>query len=128
MKIRSKKCKHCGGKAAEGRNECYKCRSRLIRERKPVDICFYHLKKSAKKRGLEFSLDLPWFKNWVIGTEYMLLKGRKSESLNIDRIENLLGYTKNNIQILTKHDNVCKYHHEDFKREGICHYEGPMPF
>lgn len=120
------KCKHgCGNEKAEGRNECYKCRSRGIRERKPIDVCFYDLKSSARKRNLEFSLELAWFKDWVMGTEYMLKKGRLSESLNIDRIRNLEGYTPDNIQILTKHNNVCKYHYEDLKRYI---YEGPMPF
>ena len=55
-------------------------------------------------------------------------KGRLSDSLNIDRIDNLQGYTPDNIQVLTKHDNVCKYHALDLKRELGYAWEGDVPF
>ncbi len=54
-----KKCKHgCGKPPAFERNECYTCRSRNIMLRKPVDMCYYFLKKSAKKRHLDFTITL----------------------------------------------------------------------
>ena len=106
-----KVCKHkgCDSAPAFGRNECYKCRSRGIMARKPIDMCFYFLKKSAKKRGLEFSIELKWFKDWVLKSDYMERRGRSAESLGIDRIKNELGYTMTNIQILTKSENSAKY-------------------
>ncbi len=124
-----KKCKHgCNRPAAIDRNECYTCRSRLIRDRKPIDICFYHLKKSAKKRHLEFTITLVWFKNWIINTGYMEHKGRLSDSLTIDREDNLRGYTMDNISVKTKHDNCVKYHTIDLHRELGPQYEGVTPF
>ncbi len=126
----SKICRHgCGCPAAPKRTECYKCRSRGIRDRKPIDMVFYWIKKSAKKRHLEFTLNLVWFRAWVIGTGYMDLRGRESASLNIDRIDNLKGYTPDNIQVLTKKRNVEKYHYEDAKRELGPQYEcEDLPF
>ncbi len=126
-----KVCKHegCFKQAAPERNECYKCRSLGIRIRKPIDVCFYWIKKSAKKRHIEFTITLPWFREWVVGTGYMEGKGRLTESLTIDRKDNLKGYTPDNMQVMTKHDNCCKYHSEDEKRETLVNeFEGDMPF
>lgn len=138
MKIslsKNNKCKHecCNNEKAPKRSECYKCRSVGIRERKPIDMCYYELRKSAKRRQLEFTIELVWFRGWVATNGYMEGKGRASESLNIDRIKNLLGYTPDNIQILTKHDNVHKFWSEDEKRVYIVaeigpQHEGPLPF
>ncbi len=80
-------------------------------------MCFYWKKNDARKRKIEFTLKLPWFRKWVIGTGYMEGRGRTGECLNIDRIENDKGYTPDNIQILTKSANVSKYHASDARRE-----------
>ncbi len=125
-----KLCKHdCCNAAAPGRNECYKCRSRLITERKPIDCVFYWLRKSAKKRHLEFSITLAWFREFVKGNGYMEGRGRLTDSLTIDRVDNLRGYTMDNLQILSKSENVIKYHATDVKRElGPQWEEEILPF
>lgn len=92
-------------------------------------MVFYWLKKSAKKRHLEFTLELVWFRAWIVETGYMESKGRESQSFNIDRIDNLKCYTPDNIQVLTKSENVSKYHHEDARRELGPQYEHEdLPF
>ncbi len=55
-------------------------------------------------------------------------RGRGKNCLNIDRIDNLRGYHADNIQLLTKTDNVCKFHAEDLRRQLGVQYEGEMPF
>ncbi len=126
----AKKCKHgCGSTdLAPQRRECYKCRSRNIVARKPGDMCYYWLKKSAKKRHYEFTITLPWFRNWVASTGYMKNKGRMADSLTIDRIRNEEGYTVDNLQILTKSENSTKFWAEDFYKELGPQYEGENPF
>lgn len=97
MAIKKKKsnvCKHkgCNNKPAPKRRECYKCRSRAIIKRKPIDMCFYWLKKSAKKRHLSFTITLEWFRKFITSTGYIENRGRLADSLTIDRKDNLLGY------------------------------------
>ncbi len=123
-------CKHegCDKEPAPGRLECYTCRSREIIKRKPIDMAYYWLKKSAKRRDLPFTITLVWFRTWIKGTDYMESRGRLSESLTIDRPDNLLGYTPDNMQIKSKHDNVCKFHAEDARRELGISFEGEVPF
>ncbi len=124
-----KLCKHgCGQNSAPERNECYKCRSKGIRERKPIDVVFYWLRKSAKKRRKEFTITLPWFRQWIISTGYMVNRGRLTDNLTIDRIRNNEGYTIGNLQILTKGQNSTKYWQEDVSKELGPQYEGGIPF
>ncbi len=111
ISARSRKCKHpgCNNKPAKHRHECEKCKSATQRQRDPVAYAFYFLKGNAKRRKKVFELDLPWFREWVKKNGYMDNKGRAADNFTIDRKDNLMGYFADNIQILTKHDNVVKY-------------------
>jgi hypothetical protein len=106
-----RKCKHvgCNNKPAPNRRECEKCKSANQRQRDPVAYAYYFLKGNAKRRKKVFQLDLPWFREWVKENGYMQHKGRGADNFTIDRERNLEGYTKDNIRILTKHENCVKY-------------------
>lgn len=68
------------------------------------------LKKSARKRGLPFTITLEYFKELVSQTDYMEKKGRKEGSLNIDRIDGSKGYEPGNLQVIEKEENLFKYY------------------
>lgn len=97
-------------------------------QRKPIDMCYYWLKKSAKKRNYEFTITLDWFRDWIKKSGYMEGRGRLADSLTIDRKENWRGYTPDNLQILTKSENSSKYHQVDLVRELGPQYEQETPF
>jgi hypothetical protein len=62
-------------------------------------------------------------------------KGRLSNARSIDRRHNDIGYHLDNIQVLTKRDNVIKYFSYDYRSKQVAIYEGaaiqieePTPF
>lgn len=104
-------CSECKWReAAPLRRKCHRCRSRAYALKFPIRKVFYDLRHSAKRRDIPFELDLPWFEKWIVTTEYMEKRGRSSDDLTIDRINEELGYTKTNIQVLRKGDNSSKFH------------------
>jgi hypothetical protein len=74
---------------------------------------WHMIKKSAKKRELEFNLPFEEFKNLIIKSGYIDKAGRKLKDYNIDRKDGNKGYTMDNIQVITKQLNLKKYHHND---------------
>lgn len=108
-------CRHkgCIRPAAVQRTECNTCRSRRWIDNNPIIYVWHMLKKSAKKRGLKFTITKEWFVEFIKKTDYMENRGRLLSQLTIDRIENHKGYEPDNIQILTKSDNTLKYFHFD---------------
>jgi hypothetical protein len=66
------------------------------------------LRDNAKRRHKEFTLTFSEFKEFCVKTNYMAGKGRQKLSYTIDRAKNWLGYTKDNIQCMTKSDNSSK--------------------
>lgn len=107
-------CKECHkNKAAYHRSICNTCKSRRWRLRNPLRELWHNIKRSAKKRNKEFNLDFDKFKLFVKNTGYDKKSGRGKNSSTIDRINNNLGYTDNNIQVLTRSKNTIKYFSED---------------
>ena len=100
--------KGCRSVAYKGKF-CNKCKTDRYRKRNPIKASFYILKENAKRRGKPFDLTFDQFKEFVIKTEYIKKKGIFSESYHIDRIDESLGYTIDNIQLLTNSQNVRKY-------------------
>lgn len=98
----------CRKPKAPGRRECHSCRKRNYAKRNPLRYAYNNLKQNAKRRGKEFDLTFDQFRKWAIRTDYIVAKGRSSESYTIDRIDNTKGYTVDNIQILSNADNVRK--------------------
>jgi len=110
MKKQAVKCetKGCRNIAYKGRF-CNKCKSATYRKSNPIKASFYILKANATRRGKPFDLTFDQFKSFVIKTEYIKKKGIFSESYHIDRIEESLGYTIDNIQLLTNAQNVRSF-------------------
>lgn len=105
-----KKCttKYCKNKARKGRKICNTCKSRKHRQANPVRASYNALKANAKRRGKVFTLTFEYFAQFCRETEYIAGKGRTASSYTIDRKINELGYTNDNIQVLTLEENARK--------------------
>lgn len=91
-----------------GRKQCNTCRSADYARRNPLRIKFLNLKKSAKRRGIEFDLQFPQFNELVAGTEYVLFQELGPDSLTIDRRDETGGYTRENLQLKSNAENARK--------------------
>ncbi len=108
-------CVQCGIKPrAKKKRKCNGCRSLNYRTKFPERKAFYDLRSSAKKRNLEFTLTLSEFIDLVIPTGYMEKRGRFYDSLTIDRKKNKLGYTRENVRVISKSINSAKGAKEDY--------------
>lgn len=103
----------CSKRAAPNQRRCYRCAKRRYREAHPIRSCWQTLKDNARRRGVAFSLPLQDFVTFIENTDYMLRKGKVTDSLQIDRIEREKGYRIDNIQCLTLQQNVAKYYEEE---------------
>lgn len=108
-------CKHagCNRKRGAGRIICYTHKSRLYSQRHPVEATFYWLRRSAKRRGILFTISLLQWKVFISKTNYMEGRGRLFDQLSIDRIDGNKGYSIDNIQVIHKGKNSAKYHAVD---------------
>lgn len=87
---------------------CSKHRKRQQKKNNLVAYTFNLLKSNAKRRGKFFDLTLDQFKTFCKETGYLVLKGKKCESASIDRIDHSLGYSIDNLQVLSLRDNGTK--------------------
>ena len=117
---------NCINPPAKSRKVCVKCYSRLAREKDRVRFALYMIKKSAKKRNLPFELELEPFREFVNKFGYIENKGRFSNQMTIDRIIPELGYIMDNIQVISKRENVQKYHAEE--KNCFAQHDGDVPF
>lgn len=88
--------------------ECYTCISRRRAKADPVSYCYYNLRKSAKRRGIVFTLTKEYFRRWAIRYDYLTLRGRGREGYVVDRKNDHKGYEPGNIQVLTGSENTRK--------------------
>lgn len=106
------RCRHkgCRGSATKsGRSPyCARHRYRKWRDDHPLGCAFNNLKKRAKERGIDFSLTFEEYKEFAEKTDYAKMKGKTTLSLQVDRIENGLGYWPWNIQAITMRENARK--------------------
>lgn len=100
--------KRCFNIATQG-SLCAKHHIAKWRMENPLKAAFTNLRENAKRRGKEFDLTFEQFCAFAIRTGYMKKKGRWAESWHIDRKEETLGYTIDNLQVLTNAQNVRKY-------------------
>lgn len=91
---------HCRRTARQGRNICNTCRDRKWRAAHPEHHLWKNLKKSAKKRGVPFSLTVDEFKAFCARTRYHELVGRNAMAASCDRIDDTKGYSADNIRCL----------------------------
>ena len=95
---------------------CGKHHKELWRINNPVHCAFDNLRASARKRKIEFTLTFDQFKAAILPTRYMDEKGKTRFCLHIDRKDATLGYTLDNIQVLTCTENVAKENAERRQR------------
>lgn len=62
------------------------------------------------KRDIFFGITFEEFKQFCLETGYLEVKGKRSLSQTIDRIDNNKGYTLGNMQMMSMRSNVQKYH------------------
>lgn len=89
---------------------CNRCRSFRYRLNNPEKYAYDMLRKSAKSRGIEFTLTFEHFVEVTSKTAYMRRKGQTKVGLTIDRKDNTQGYVNGNIQVLTRSQNSKKRH------------------
>jgi len=70
---------------------------------------YNNLKQNAKRRGKDFQITFDDFEVFCVKSNYIAGKGRGAESFHVDRINEDLGYTIDNLQVLTNSENVRKY-------------------
>lgn len=82
-----------------------------------LKVCLINLRARAKKRGLDFNLDIediktpaycPILKIPLIIKEYSTTKGFSPNSPSVDRIDNNRGYLKDNVQVVSCKANSMK--------------------
>lgn len=86
-------------------NHCWKCRARMLKERRPWTYVLNMLRHSARKRKLPFTLTIAEFKKFCEETRYLELRGNKPGDLTIDRKDWNEGYHIWNIRVLTHAEN-----------------------
>jgi hypothetical protein len=113
--MQNNKCIECKkNDRAKGRKVCFSCKQKRYKENNPLPLAYNTLKQNAKRRKKSFSLTFLQFKEFCFETDYMVKKGTKSKSYHIDRIIELEGYHKDNIQTLENCKNSEKY--RNFKK------------
>lgn len=111
-------CRHryCRNLAEPDRTECSKHRQRRFAKHHPFVYHYNLLKQNAKRRDIPFDLTLSEFKKiWQRHPEKWKEKrtwGRETQ-WQMDRIDPRIGYTFDNIQIITKTKNIRKYYDKD---------------
>ena len=87
---------------------CYRHYQQSYRKKNPELYAYRALKANAKRRGKHFDLTFEQFKEFCVRTKYLVGKGIEKDSFTIDRVEEHLGYTVSNLQVLTNSQNVKK--------------------
>jgi len=87
---------------------CWKCQSRLLKERQPVTYVLNMLRHSAKKRDLPFTLTKAQLADLCARTGYLEKRGNAPDSLTIDRIDWDEGYHIWNLQVITHEANSAQ--------------------
>lgn len=80
-------------------NHCWKCRSKMLKERRPVTYVLNAMRQRAKQRKIPFDITLEQFIDFCKRTDYIARRGRKADDLSIDRIDHDKGYHIWNIQV-----------------------------
>lgn len=102
---------YCRNKPTKGRKTCGTCRFNnwLNKGDNRLLIVWHWIKKSAGKRNIIFDLDKTEFKEFLLKHNYIKYSGHYKNNFTIDRIKPELGYTINNLQVITRSQNTTKY-------------------
>lgn len=97
---------YCRRPKAKKKQLCSRCGMRKWRQANPIAAMLACIKSRAKRKGLDFDLDLEWF------TEFLRSRNHSRKEHHIDRISVAKGYVKGNLQILSIEENVAKGNRE----------------
>lgn len=101
--------KRCRQEREKHRTICRRCRQRIDVVHNPVSNAYRNLKSHAKQRKIPFHLTRIQFEEFCLMTGYVLEnRGKTKTSFSIDRIQSHIGYTPENIQVLTLSENTRK--------------------
>lgn len=120
-------CSKCYWRRYEKRNGRGVCRIQEFRRKQPARSMLIHYRCKAKKLGLPFDLDLPWFEERFarlqceatgLPLELPRVDRGKKEGyspwvISLDRIEKSKGYTKDNCRVVAWIFNTAKNAHND---------------
>lgn len=106
-------CRACSQTKARHHYGKYKWTMFCRREKDPIHFIYIRLKASAKKRGIPFFLseqDLrdKWTNHCPIYKKELVFFSNSDWSPSVDRINNNIGYTKENIIVISRKANLQK--------------------
>lgn len=107
-----KLCRLCLKNLAYRRSlDCNTCRHRIWRDANPHLAAWYNLRKSAKRRSLDFTVTFERFFSLAMKAGYHpgQYNMRGPETLSCDRIREEEGYHNDNIQFITMRENSEKF-------------------
>jgi hypothetical protein len=94
----------------------FKSKFQKYHQKKWIYVLYSNRIAHALERNIPFKLSFRSFLNFCRSTNYHILRGPSRDEMSIDRIDNLRGYTEDNIQMLSNGDNSRKYQQHDSKR------------
>lgn len=100
--------KRCRNERAGRRKVCHAHHMSAWRKSNPDKSAYFNLKNHAKSRGIVFSLTFDQFLEIAIKSRYIDNKGCFADNLHFDRINPLLGYSVDNIQVISGSENCSK--------------------
>jgi hypothetical protein len=119
----------CKNEAVKGCRYCYACTKRKYREKYPIKYAYDTIKANAKRRGKSFLLTYKEFEKFCKDSGYHKLKGITPDALSVDRVDNLKGYSVDNIKAITLKDNTIKRNTIDtFPEELTPQINAVVPF
>ncbi len=93
---------------------CTTCRCRLYRANNPAKEAYRQIKDRALRRNQVFNLSFDEFLRVIEGTDYLNRRGRSLNDLHLDREKVHLGYTPENIKVITAAENLRKQREVDY--------------
>ena len=98
----------CLRKRAKRQRFCAKHWHRYQKAVNPTNYVYNFIKSNARRRGKDFTLTLQEFTEFCERTGYLHLRGKSRGSATIDRKDNSIGYSVDNIRLATLSENARK--------------------
>lgn len=123
---------NCRRLAAANRHVCNTCRDRAWRALHPEHHLWNNLKKSARKRGVDFTLTVEEFTEWCRENNFVARVGLAADAASVDRRDPSLGYSKGNLRVLTNEENArlggaLAYSGHRAKGQATMNFDEPRP-
>jgi hypothetical protein len=100
------KVKRCTKAAGMNNSMCPRHKHQWYRDNHPLKYAFDNLRNRARQRGHEFKLSNERYEELALESGWLNEKrGRRSDSLSINRIKSHIGYTDTNVEIIPYGEN-----------------------